>query len=57
MAKKYKVQQYFDTYPDGSWLFDTEEEAVTFYEKKQRNLRGRYKTDVSYIGLVETEDN
>lgn len=56
MTKKYKVQQYFDTYPEKTWLFDTEAEAVAFYEKKQRELRGRYKTDVSYIGLVGTED-
>ncbi|HEM3471318.1 hypothetical protein [Streptococcus suis] len=57
MAKKYKVQQYFDTYPDGHWLFDTEDEAISFYEKKQRSLRGRYKVDIQYVGEVETEES
>lgn len=57
MAKKYKVQQYFDTYPDGHWLFDTEDEAISFYEKKQRSLRGRYKTDIQYVGKVEMEES
>lgn len=55
MVIKYKVQQYFDTYPDGHWIFDTEEEAIQFYEKRQRSLRGRFKTDVVYIGAVEME--
>ncbi|HEM4366679.1 hypothetical protein [Streptococcus suis] len=57
MAKKFKVQQYFDTYPDGHWLFDTEDEAISFYENKQRALRGKFKTDVRYLGQVEVEEN
>ena len=60
MAKKYKVQQYFDTYPDGHWLFDTEDEAISFYEKKQRSLRGirgRCKTNIKYVGEVEMEES
>ncbi|HEM4286166.1 TPA: hypothetical protein U2D46_001940 [Streptococcus suis] len=53
MAKKFKVQQYFDTYPDGEWLFDTEEEAIEFYENKCRQVAERYKVEVYYKGEVE----
>ncbi|WP_170240137.1 hypothetical protein [Streptococcus suis] len=53
MAKKYKVQQYFDTYPDGKWLFDTEEEAIEFYKNKRRQIAKRYKVEVYYEGEVE----
>lgn len=53
MAKKFKVQQYFDTYPDGEWLFDTEEEAIEFYENKRRQVAERYKVEVYYKGEVE----
>lgn len=57
MTKKYKVRQYFDTYFDREWLFDTADEAISFYEKKQRELRGRFLTDVEYKGQVEVEEN
>ncbi|HEM3543396.1 TPA: hypothetical protein U1B45_000584 [Streptococcus suis] len=53
MAKKYQVTQYFDTYPDGKWLFDTEEEAIEFYENKRRQVAKRYKVEVYYKGEVE----
>ncbi|HEP1824882.1 TPA: hypothetical protein VB895_002455, partial [Streptococcus suis] len=53
MAKKYQVTQYFDTYLDGKWLFDTEEEAIEFYENKCRQLAERYKVEVYYKGEVE----
>lgn len=53
MAKKFKVQQYFDTYLDGEWLFDTEEEAIEFYEGKRRQAAKRYKVKVYYKGEVE----
>ena len=56
MAMKFKVQQYFDTYPDGHWYFDTEKEALDFYNNKRESLRGRYKTQVKYIGQVELEE-
>ena len=56
MAVKFKVQQYFDTYPDGHWSFDTEKEALDFYNNKRESLRGRYKTQVKYIGQVELEE-
>jgi len=57
MAKKYKVQQWFDTDLDGEWLFDTADEAIAFYEKKQRALRGAFLADVDYLGQVEVEEN
>lgn len=53
MAKKYQVTQYFDTYLDGKWLFDTEEEAIKFYENKCRQVAKRYKVEVYYKGEVE----
>ena len=53
MTKKYLVTQTFDCMPDGEWYFDTEEEAKAFLERKQQELKGRYKTYAHYGGEVE----
>ena len=50
--KKHLVIEYFDTYPENKFYFDSKEEAGKFLEKK-RITNMRYLITYEYRGIVE----
>ena len=50
--KKHLVIEYFDTYPENKFYFDSKEEAEKFLEEKWRT-NTRYLTTYEYRGEVE----
>ena len=53
--KKHLVIEYFDTYPENKFYFDSKEEAERFLEKK-RITNMRYLTTYEYRGIVEVSE-
>ena len=53
--KKHLVIEYFDTYPENKFYFDSKEDADKFLEKK-RITEMRYLTTYEYRRIVEVEE-
>ena len=49
--KKHLVIEYFDTYPENKFYFDSKEEAEKFIEEKMKN-ETKYLTTYEYRGEV-----
>lgn len=52
--KKHLVIEYFDTYPENKFYFDSKEEAEEFI--KEKDTKPRYLTTYEYRGIVEVEE-
>ena len=52
--KKHLVIEYFDTYPENKFYFDSKEEAEEFIKEK-RITNMRYLITYEYSGIVEVE--
>lgn len=53
--KKHLVIEYFDTYPENKFYFDSKEKAEKFLKEK-RITNMRYLTTYEYRGIVEVEE-
>ena len=53
--RKHLVIEYFDTYPENKFYFDSKENAEKFLEEKRKNNTG-YLTTYEYRGIVEVEE-
>ena len=52
--KKHLVIEYFDTYPENKFYFDSKEEAEEFLKKK-RITNMRYLITYEYRGVIEVK--
>ena len=53
--KKHLVLEYFDTYPENKFYFDSKEKAEKFLKEK-RKTNMRYLITYEYRGIVEVEE-
>ena len=53
--KKHLVMEYFDTYPENKFYFDSKEKAEKFLKEKRKVDTG-YLTTYEYRGIVEVKE-